>query len=138
MSTGAFRSLGREGDSHRVNRLQRLIQDRADERGWSLAHVGTRGGLNRQTVYKIMRAERLKQLPDDATFEKLAAGLDLPERLLRDAAAESIGIRIYDESVTDADTRIVIATMEKLPPGRRRQLRKMAELWAEEYLGGKS
>lgn len=121
-----------------MNRLQRLIQERADERGWSLAHVATRAGLHRQTVYKIVRAEALKQLPDDSTMAKLATGLDLPERLIREAAAESIGIRVYDDPVTDPDTRVVIATMERLPAARRKQLRKMAELLAEEYLGGQS
>lgn len=125
-----------EGNSRPVNRLQRLIRERADERGWSLAHVGTRAGLHRQTVYKLMRAEGFKQLPDEETLTKLAHGLDLPLRLLREAAVESIGIRIYDEPVADPDTKVVIATMEKLTPARRRAIRKMVEAMTEDYLGG--
>ncbi len=124
------------GEHSRVmNRLQRLIQERADERGWSLAHVATRSGLHRQTVYRLMREEP-RDLPSPKTFSGLARGLELPERMLRDAAAESIGIRIYDEPVSDPDTKVVIATMEKLTPARRRAIRKMVEAMSEDYLGG--
>jgi transcriptional regulator with XRE-family HTH domain len=118
-----------------VNRLQRLVQERADDRGYSLAHVATRAGLHRQTIYRLMR-EPAKEMPSRKTVEGLSRALDLPERMLREAAAESIGIRIYDEPVTDPDTQVVIATMEQLPAARRKQIRKMAEILAEEYLRG--
>jgi transcriptional regulator with XRE-family HTH domain len=118
-----------------MNRLQRLVQDRADERGWSLAHVATRSGLHRQTLYRLMR-ETAREMPSPRTLAGLAKGLDLPERMLREAAAESIGIRIYDEPVSDPDTKVVIATMEKLPAARRRAIRKMVEAMSEDYLGG--
>lgn len=122
-------------DSPAMNRLQRLVQDRADERGWSLAHVATRSELHRQTVYRLMREEP-KEMPAPKTLAGLARGLDLPERMLREAAAESVGIRIYDEPVADPDTKVVIATMEKLTPARRRAIRKMVEAMTEDYLGG--
>jgi transcriptional regulator with XRE-family HTH domain len=118
-----------------MNRLQRLVQERADERGWSLAHVATRSGLHRQTVYRLMR-EAAREMPAAKTLAGLAAGLDLPERMLREAAAESVGIRIYDEPVTDPDMKVVIATMETLSPRRRRAIRKMVEAMTEDYLGG--
>lgn len=118
-----------------MNRLQNLIQQRLDERGWSRNHLATRSGVPRQTVYKLMRAE-LKDMPEDRTLSRLAQGLEMPERLLRDAAAESIGIRIYDDAVSDSDTKVVIATMEKLTPARRRAIRKMVEAMTEDYLRG--
>lgn len=118
-----------------MNRLQRLVQDRATERRWSLAHVATRAGLHRQTVYRLMR-EEAKQMPETKTLSGLARALDLPERLLREAAAESVGIRIYDEPVSDPDTKVVIATMERLSPARRRAIRKMIEAATEDYLRG--
>lgn len=117
-----------------MNRLQRLVHGRADERGWSLAHVATRSGLHRQTVYRLMREEP-KEMPSPKTLAGLARGLELPERMLRDAAAESVGIRIYDEPVSDPDTKVVIATMEKLSPARRRAIRKMVETMTEDLLG---
>jgi transcriptional regulator with XRE-family HTH domain len=119
-----------------VNRFQRLVKHRADERGWSLNHVATRGGLPRSTLYRLMAQDEFKQLPSEDTLAALARGLDLPRRMLDDAAAESIGIRIYDEPVSDPDTKVVIATMEKLTPARRRAIRKMIEAMTEDYLGG--
>jgi transcriptional regulator with XRE-family HTH domain len=114
--------------------LQRLIQQRADERGWSLAHVATRSGLNRQTVYRLMK-DTAKEMPAAKTLDGLARGLGLPRRLLQDAAAESLGIRVYNEAVDDPDTTVVIATMEKLSPARRRAIRDMAEALLREYEG---
>jgi transcriptional regulator with XRE-family HTH domain len=119
-----------------MNRLRSVIQQRLDERGWTRNHLADRSGVPRQTVYKLMRAESLRALPADRTLAGLARGLDLPERMLRDAAAESIGIRIYDEPVSDPDMKVVIATMEKLTPARRRAIRKMVEAMTEDYLGG--
>lgn len=119
-----------------MNRLQNLIQQRLDERGWSRNHLATRSGVPRQTVYKLMRAE-LKDMPADRTLAGLAKGLNMPERLLYDAAAESIGIRIYDDPVSDPDTKVVIATMEKLSPARRRAIRKTVEAMSEDYLDGR-
>jgi transcriptional regulator with XRE-family HTH domain len=121
-----------------VNRLQRLVRERLDERGWTLNHLSMRSQVPRQTVYKIMRAEQMRSMPEERTLRGLARGLELPERMLREAAAESIGIRIYDEPVTDPDTQVVIATMEQLPAARRKQIRKMAEILAEEYLRGQA
>ncbi len=57
-----------------------------------------------------------KRVPSDETIGRLARGLQLPRELVEDAAADAAGIRIYEEAVTDPDTKVVIATMEKLTP----------------------
>lgn len=108
-----------------------------DERGWTPAEVARRGGLPKQTLYRL-RSTDLKRPLGTVTVERLARGLELPAALVRDAANESAGVRVYVESTSDADTLVVIATMEQLPPSRRRALRKMAEAMAEEYLGGQT
>jgi transcriptional regulator with XRE-family HTH domain len=109
-----------------VNRFQRLVEQRLDERDWTLNQVASRGGLNRSTVYRLMGSE-WKRMPSAATLDGLSKGLELPLQLLKDTAAESVGIRVYDEPASDPDTRVVIATMERLSPAERRRLRKMVE-----------
>lgn len=118
-----------------VNRLQSLIQQRLDERGWTLLEVSRRGGLPKQTLYRLMQ-QPIKRVPNEATISKLSRGLELPRPLVADAAAESAGIRIYTEVAQDSDTQVVIATMERLSPERRRAIRKMAEALADEHLSG--
>ncbi len=124
------------GDSPLVNRLQRLVQQRADERGWSVAHVATRAGLNRQTLYNLMKADEFKAMPSNKTLIGLAKALEMPDRMVRDAAAESIGIRVYDEPVDDPDMKVVIATMERLSKADRRRLREMAEVMFRDVFDG--
>ena len=104
----------------------------------TLGAVAAKAGMNRQTLYDLMSVDRAPAMPRRDTLEKIGRALDLPIGMLVQTAAEVAGLRVYDEPVTDPDTKVVIATMEKLSPARRKQLRKMAELWAEEYLGGHS
>lgn len=122
-------------DSPAVNVLQRLIKDRAAERGMSLGAVATKAKMNRQTLYDLMSEDRAPTMPRRQTLAKIAKALDLPDRVLVQAATEVAGLRTYDEPVTDPDTRVVIATMEQLPPARRREIREMTELLARRYLG---
>lgn len=119
-----------------MNRFQRLVQQRLDERGWSKNRIAVYGDLNRSTVYRLLNAATFKQMPDEATLRGFEKGLDLPYQVLKDAAAESMGIRVYDEPTSDADTQVVIATMDRLPAARRREIREMAELLAKRYLDG--
>src|SRR6201994_1576053 len=55
-----------------MNPLQRLIQERLRERGWSYGEVARRGGLPRSTVYTLATTRNLTRPPRPATIDALA------------------------------------------------------------------
>ena len=61
-----------------LNPLQRLIQQRLRERGWSYGAVARRGELPRSTVYTLATTRNLARPPRPATIDALAKGLDVP------------------------------------------------------------
>ncbi len=61
-----------------LNPLQRLIQQRLRERGWSYGEVAKRGGMPRSTVYTLATTRNLSRPPRPATIDALAKGLDVP------------------------------------------------------------
>ena len=80
-----------------MNPLQRLIQQRLRDRGWSYGEVARRGELPRSTVYTLATTRNLARPPRPATINALAKGLDVPVSAVRAAAAESTGLHYYDE-----------------------------------------
>ena len=105
-ATGGKRDLPAAAAPHRrctrrslaLNPLQRLIQQRLRERGWSYGEVARRGGLPRSTVYTLATTRNLGRPPRPATIDALAKGLDVPVSAVRAAAAESTGLHYYDEA----------------------------------------
>jgi transcriptional regulator with XRE-family HTH domain len=81
-----------------LNPLQRLIQQRLRERGWSYGEIARRGGLPRSTVYTLATTRNLARPPRPATIDALARGLDVPVSAVRAAAAESTGLHYYDQA----------------------------------------
>src|SRR6201999_985101 len=79
-----------------LNPLQRLIQQRLRERGWSHREVARRGGLSHSTIYTLATTRNLGRPPRPETIDALAAGLDVPVSAVRAAAAESTGLHYYD------------------------------------------
>src|ERR1700754_1209488 len=99
---------GRPGDSvteveHAANPLQRLIQQRLQERKLSYGDVARRGGLPRATVYTLATTRNLVRPPRPATIDALAKGLDVPVSAVRAAAAESAGLHYYDEAPAEPE-----------------------------------
>src|SRR5689334_11472111 len=88
-----------------LNPLQRLIQQRLRERGWSYGEVARRGGLPRSTVYTLAQTRNLARPPRPATIDALARGLDVPVSAVRAAAAESTGCTTTTRSLPGATTR---------------------------------
>src|SRR5580704_19108814 len=80
-----------------LNPLQRLIQQRLRERGWSYREVARRGGLPHSTVHTLAATRNLARPPRPATIDALAKGLEVPVSVVRAAAAESTGLHYYDE-----------------------------------------
>jgi transcriptional regulator with XRE-family HTH domain len=87
-----------------LNPLQRLIQQRLREQGWSYGTVARRGGMPRSTVYTLAMTRNLVRPPRPATLDGLAQGLDVPVSAVRAAAAESTGLHYYDEVPADRGT----------------------------------
>ena len=127
----------RPGDSaaleHAINPLQRLIQQRLREQGWSYGEVARRGGLPRSTVYTLATTRNLVRPPRPATIDALARGLDVPVSAVRAAAAESAGLHYYDEAPTgqhdpdDRERELLIASIDELSPDDRRHVAALVE-----------
>jgi transcriptional regulator with XRE-family HTH domain len=116
-----------------INPLQRLIQQRLRERGWSYGEVARRGGLPRSTVYTLATTRNLARPPRPATIDALAKGLDVPVSAVRAAAAESTGLHYYDEvptgqeHPTDRERELLIASIDELTPEDRRHVAALVE-----------
>jgi transcriptional regulator with XRE-family HTH domain len=116
-----------------ANPLQRLIQQRLRERGWSYGEVARRGGLPRSTVYTLATTVNLVRPPRPATIDALAKGLDVPVTLVRAAAAESTGLHYYDEAPAgqprsgDQERELLIASIDELSPEDRQHVAALVE-----------
>src|SRR5262245_42662410 len=66
-----------------------VISERMRERRRSYGDVARLGKLPRSTVHHLATHRRSGRLPNPATLERLAAGLDLPLNVVRAAAASA-------------------------------------------------
>ena len=110
-----------------MNALRELVDRRLRERGWSYAEVARRGALPRSTVHHLATTELVRRMPQPATLEALARGLELPLDLVRDAAASAAGIQVYRELGQDPDVAMLIASLERLSPEDRRHVTALVE-----------
>ncbi len=116
-----------------LNPLQRLIQQRMREQGWSYGEVARRGGLPRSTLYTLTQTRNLTRPPRPVTIDALARGLDVPVSAVRAAAAESTGLHYYDEVPAgqdgpgDRDRELLIASIDELTPQDRRHVAALVE-----------
>jgi transcriptional regulator with XRE-family HTH domain len=116
-----------------INPLQRMIQQRLREQGWSYGEVARRGGLPRSTVYTLATTRNLTRPPRPATIDALAKGLDVPVSAVRAAAAASTGLHYYDEAPAgqenpgDQERELLIASIDELTPEDRRHVAALVE-----------
>jgi len=106
--------------------LQVLIRERIEQQRWSYGDVARRGGLSRSTVHHLATAERPVRMPQPATLEGLARGLELPLDLVRRAAAESCGIHVY-EPAPDPEVDVLIASLQQLSARDRRHVAALVD-----------
>ena len=103
------------------------------ERGWSYGEVARHGGLPRSTLYTLATTRNLVRPPRPATIDALAKGLDVPVSAVRAAAAESTGLRFYDEAPAgqdhsgDRERELLIASIDELSPEDRRHVAALVE-----------
>ena len=118
---------------HKTNPLQRLIQQRLRERGWSYGEVARRGGLPRSTVYTLATTPNLARPPRPATIDALAEGLDVPVSAVRASATESTGLYYYkqvpagQEDQGDPEKEFLIASIDELTPEDRHHVAALVE-----------
>jgi transcriptional regulator with XRE-family HTH domain len=121
------------GLEHAANPLQRLIQQRLQERGWSYGEVARRGGMPRSTLYTLATTLNLVRPPRPATIDALAKGLDVPVSVVRAAAAESTGLHYYDDTPSgrprsgDQERELLIASIDELSSEDRRHVAALVE-----------
>ncbi|MFI9806241.1 helix-turn-helix domain-containing protein [Streptomyces sp. NPDC052301] len=121
-----------------ANALQQLIRERLDRKGWSYGDVARRGGVPRSTVHHLATTDRVVRMPQSATLEGLAKGLELPLDTVRRAAAEACGIHVYgtpsgrdaDETAVraaDPEVDLLIASVQQLSAEDRRHVAALVE-----------
>lgn len=106
--------------------LQALLRERLDARSWSYGDVARRGSVPRSTVHHLATTERLIRMPQPATLEALARGLELPLDIVRRAAAHSCGIHIY-EPAPDPEVDVLIASLQQLSVQDRRHVAALVD-----------
>ena len=116
-----------------LNPLQRLIQQRLREQGWSYREVARRGGLPHSTIHTLAATRTLGRPPRPDTIDALAKGLDVPVSAVRAAAAESTGMHYYDDTPTgnqgqyDHERELLIASIDELTPEDRRHVAALVD-----------
>lgn len=106
--------------------LQDLVRDRLERQGWSYGDAARRGGIPRSTVHHLATAERLVRMPQPATLEGLARGLELPLDAVRRAAAASCGIHLYD-AAPDPEVDLLMASLQQLSADDRRHVTALVD-----------
>ena len=99
--------------------LQLLIIERMRELGRSYGDVARLGNLPRSTVHHLATHRHSGRLPNPATLERLAAGLDLPINVVRGAAAAAAGLVLETAASDDPDIDVLVASLARLSPADR-------------------
>lgn len=102
--------------------LQRLIRDRMRELHYSYGDVARLGKLPRSTVHHLATHGRSGRLPNPATLERLAAGLDLPLTVVQAAAALAAGFILDSQVSDDPEIDVLVASLGRLSPADRRHV----------------
>lgn len=105
--------------------VQRLLQTRMRERGWSYGDVARRSGLPRSTVHHLATTP-IQRAPRPSRLEALAEALELPLTVLQAAVAEATGLSLGTVDV-EPDTAVIVAGLADLSPEDRRHVAALVE-----------
>jgi transcriptional regulator with XRE-family HTH domain len=119
-----------------MNALQELIRARMTELNRSYGEIARRGGLPRSTVYHLASNQRPVRVPNPRTLERLAAGLEVPEQVVRAAAATSAGFFLDEHAADDLDIEVLVASLARLSPEDRRHVAALVRSMLEAAAGG--
>lgn len=105
-----------------MNALQELIHIRMTELHRSYSEIARRGGLPRSTVHHLASNGRPVRVPNPRTLERLAVGLEVPEHVVRAAAAASAGFVLAEQAVDDPEIEVLVASLARLTAEERRHV----------------
>jgi len=105
-----------------ANELATVIEDRLEEKGWSLERFTLDSGVGVDILAQLIGPEQLPCMPDESTLAQLAKGLDLPYRQLVVAAGVACGLPKNQEGEPTFVLRFV-SNQELLTELRRRLVR---------------
>jgi|SRR5215471_2963408 len=105
-----------------MNALQQLIRTRMTELHRSYAEVARRGGLPRSTVYHLASHHQPVRVPNPQTLERLARGIEVPETVVRTAAAAAAGLVLDEQPADDPEIEVLVASLAKLSVEDRRHV----------------
>jgi len=105
-----------------MNALQELIQTRMRELNRSYGEIARRGGLPRSTVHHLASNNRPVRVPNPRTIERLAVGLDVPEHVVRTAAAAAAGFVLDEQPADDPEIQVLVASLSRLSAEERRHV----------------
>jgi transcriptional regulator with XRE-family HTH domain len=132
------------GDSipqpRRMNAYQRLVYDTARAQGLSYAEVARKSGtgangkprLSRQRVQQIVELP-ITRSPGKETIKGLASGLGLSEDTIREAVAETLGLRTL-RSGPAAELNEIVEMVEKLDSTDQARWARLARTLAREFI----
>ena len=102
-----------------MNSLQQLIHTRMTELHRSYGEIARRGGLPRSTVYHLASSSRPVRVPNPRTLERLAIGLEVPEHVVRTAAAAAAGFVLDEQAADNPEIEVLVASLARLSPEHR-------------------
>ena len=105
-----------------MNALQQLIRTRMTELDRSYGDIARAGGLPRSTVYHLASNNRPVRVPNPRTLERLAVGLEVPEHVVRAAAAAAAGFVLDEQAADDPEIEVLVASLARLGPEERRHV----------------
>ena len=105
-----------------MNALQELIRTRMSELNRSYGDIARRSGLPRSTVHHLASNNRPVRVPNPRTLERLAIGLEVPEHVVRAAAAAAAGFVIDSQPADNPEIEVLVASLARLTPDERRHV----------------
>ncbi|HET6192509.1 MAG TPA: helix-turn-helix transcriptional regulator [Trebonia sp.] len=105
-----------------MNALQELIRNRMTELNRSYGEIARRSGLPRSTVYHLASNHRPVRVPNPRTLERLAVGLEVPEHVMRAAAAAAAGFVLDEQPADDPEIEVLVASLARLSADERRHI----------------
>jgi transcriptional regulator with XRE-family HTH domain len=114
-----------------MNALQQLIRTRMTELNRSYGEIARRGGLPRSTVHHLASNHRPVRVPNPRTLERLAVGLEVPEHVVRAAAAAAAGFVLDDHAADDPEIEVLVASLTRLSPEERRHVSALVQSMLE-------
>ncbi len=122
-----------------MNALQQLIRTRMTELNRSYREISRRGGLPSSTVHHLASNHRPVRVPNPRTLERLAVGLEVPEHVVRAAAAAAAGFVLDEQAADDHEIEVLVGSLARLGPEERRHVsalvRSMLEAADREMAG---